>query len=418
MAPMKSPAFGRKPILSMVLAGGEGKRLMPLTVDRAKPAVPFGGKYRLIDFAISNLVNGGFRHIVVLTQYKSHSLDVHISLTWQLSTLLGNYVTTVPAQMRQGPRWFTGSADALFQNLNLVDDEQPDHIIVFGADHIYRLDPRQMLEAHVDSGAGVTVAGMRVPAKEAFQFGVIEKAPDSSRIVAFHEKNPDAPTLADAPDQVLASMGNYIFSAEAFRDIMTTDAADAGSRHDVGGDIIPALVGRGDAHVYDYTTNVVPGEVSGEDHYWRDVGTLDSYFDAHMDLVAPMPAFSLYNDQWPIYTRGITEPPAKITDGREGPSRVANSIMSGGVIVSGASVTESVLSGGVRVSPGAELDQVVLLDGVEVGEGAKLRRCIIDKNVVIPPGFEIGHEAQGDAERFIVSEGGVVAVAKNHVIVP
>ena len=258
---MTGPSYGRRPVLSMVLAGGEGNRLMPLTEDRSKPAVPFGGKYRLIDFAISNLVNGGFRHIVVLTQYKSHSLDVHISQTWQLSTILGNYVTTVPAQMRQGPRWFTGSADALFQNINLVEDVQPEHIIVFGADHIYRFDPRQMLAAHVKSGAGVTVAGIRVHESHAGAFGVIEQEPGSSRIARFHEKNPDAPRLQDAPDQVLASMGNYIFSNEAFQRVMTEDAQNEDSNHDVGGDIIPAMVETGEAHFYDsvsYTHLTLP----------------------------------------------------------------------------------------------------------------------------------------------------------------
>jgi len=409
---MPTPSNDR--VLSIILAGGEGKRLMPLTLDRAKPAVPFGGKYRLIDFAISNLVNGGFRKVVVLTQYKSHSLDVHISLTWQLSTLLGNYVTTVPAQMRQGPRWFTGSADALFQNMNLLDDMRPEHVIVFGADHIYRLDPRQMLEFHEQQGADVTVAGIRVPAEESFQFGVIEKEDDTTKIVKFHEKNPDAPRLADAPHQVLASMGNYIFAAEVLREIMTADAADDDSNHDVGGDIIPKLVEQGRAHVYDYTTNVVPGEI-GRDHYWRDVGTLDSYFDAHMDLVARMPVFDLYNDDWPIFTRSRTEPPAKISDGNDGPCQISNSILASGVIASGARINESVLSGGVKVTD-AELEQVVLMQGVTVGAGARLRRCIVDKNVAIPPGFTVGYDADADRERFTVSDGGVVAIAKNTVI--
>ncbi|MGI9644244.1 MAG: glucose-1-phosphate adenylyltransferase [Ilumatobacteraceae bacterium] len=410
---MTSPPNDR--VLSIVLAGGEGKRLMPLTLDRAKPAVPFGGKYRLIDFAISNLVNGGFRKVVVLTQYKSHSLDVHISLTWQLSTLLGNYVTTVPAQMRRGPRWFTGSADALFQNLNLLDDMRPEHVIVFGADHIYRLDPRQMLDFHKESGAGVTVAGIRVPAEEAFQFGVIEKDGDGSRIVHFHEKNPDAPRLIDAPHQVLASMGNYIFDAEVFREIMTEDADDTSSKHDVGGDIIPKLVERGQAHVYDYTTNVVPGESGVEDHYWRDVGTLDSYYDAHMDLVARMPAFDLYNHEWPIFTRTLTEPPAKIAEGDTGQSQIANSILASGVIVAGGRVNNSVLSGGVTVTD-AEIADSVLMQNVQVGAGARLTRCIIDKNVVIPAGCSIGYDHEADADRFTVSEGGVVAVAKGTVI--
>lgn len=410
--------LARKPILSIVLAGGEGKRLMPLTEVRAKPAVPFGGKYRLIDFAISNLVNGGFRHIVVLTQYKSHSLDRHISLTWQLSTILGNYVTTVPAQMRRGPRWFTGSADALFQNLNLLDDERPEHVIVFGADHIYRFDPRQMLDAHLANGAGVTVAAIRQPKSEAFQFGVMEKAADSDRILAFHEKNPDAPTLPGSPDEVLASMGNYIFDAEALREAVNADADDPTSRHDVGGDLIPRMVADGTAFVYDYATNVVPGETEGNDHYWRDVGTLDSYFDAHMDLVAPVPAFNLYNDQWPIFTRGMTEPPAKISDAPEGPSQVSNCILSSGAIIAGGAVYESVLSRGVHIMRGAEVRQSVLMEGVTIEPGARLNRCIVDKNVTVPSGFWVGWDHEADAEQFLVSERGVVAIPKNHVIVP
>ena len=330
-------------------------------------------------------------------------------------TILGNYVTTVPAQMRQGPRWFTGSADALFQNMNLVDDERPDHIIVFGADHIYRLDPGQMLRAHIESGAGVTVAGIRVQASEAFQFGVIEQGAESSRIVEFHEKNPDAPRLPDAPDQVLASMGNYIFRTDAFREIMAEDAEDPDSKHDVGGDIIPKLVARGQAHYYDYRTNHVPGEEHSGQHYWRDVGTLDSYYDAHMDLVAPLPVFSLYNDLWPIYTQGITQPPAKVTDGPSGPSTVSDSILGDGVmIVHGGRLSQSVLSRGVRID-NAEIEASVLMDGVVVGPGAKLKRCIVDKNVVVPPGAEIGYDLLADAERFTVSDNGVVAIPKGYV---
>ncbi|MEM7339093.1 MAG: glucose-1-phosphate adenylyltransferase [Actinomycetota bacterium] len=411
---MRAPAHGRRPILSIVLAGGEGKRLMPLTEDRAKPAVPFGGKYRLIDFAISNLVNGGFRHIVVLTQYKSHSLDVHISLTWQLSTILGNYVTTVPAQMRRGPQWYLGSADALFQNMNLIDDERPEHVIVFGADHIYRLDPRQMLNAHIDSGAGVTVAGIRLPASEAHQFGAIERDANSTKILGFHEKDPNAPTIPDAPHQILASMGNYIFEVDVFREIMERDSLAGGSRHDIGGDIIPALVETGDAHVYDYTENVVPGETGSDNHYWRDVGTLDSYYDAHMDLVAPLPAFSLYNDQWPIFTRGLTEPPAKIANGPNGPSEISNCILSNGVIVWGGRCRDSVLSPDVVVADGAEITESVLMGGVKVGKGAKIHRAIIDKNVTIPPGYELGVDLARDAQLFHTSENGVVAVPKGH----
>src|SRR5215217_3010289 len=244
-------------VLSMVLAGGEGKRLAPLTLDRAKPAVPVGGLYRLVDFALSNLVNAGYRRIVVLTQYKSHSLDRHIATTWSLSPLLGNYIAPVPAQMRRGPRWFTGSADAIFQNFNLLYDERPEHVIVFGADHVYRMDPRQMVEQHQESGAAVTVAALRVPLAQADQFGVIETGPDGRSIAAFREKPEDAVGLRDAPDQIYASMGNYVLTAEALIDAVTEDSQDEGSNHDLGGNIIPMLVDRGQAQVYDFTTNEV-----------------------------------------------------------------------------------------------------------------------------------------------------------------
>src|SRR5215204_1951582 len=234
-------------VLTMVLAGGEGKRLAPLTLDRAKPAVPFGGNYRLIDFALSNLINAGLRKVVVLTQYKSHSLDRHIATTWRLSPLLGSYVTPVPAQMRRGPHWFSGSADAIYQNLNLINDERPDHVIVFGADHIYRMDPRQMLEQHVESGAAVTVAALRAPIEQADQFGVIETNPDGHTIKAFREKPKDAVGLPDAPDQVFASMGNYLFTAEALVDAVRADAEASASKHDMGGSIVPMLVEHGSA---------------------------------------------------------------------------------------------------------------------------------------------------------------------------
>jgi len=408
----------RPRVLSMVLAGGEGKRLAPLTLDRAKPAVPFGGHYRLIDFALSNLANGGFRRMVVLTQYKSHSLDVHISRTWRMSSFLGDYVTSVPAQMRMGKRWFLGSADAIYQNLNLIDDEDPDYIFVFGADHIYRMDPRQMLDHHISSGAGVTVAGIRVPIEQADQFGVIERG-EGTRIAAFREKPKDPVGLSDAPHQVLASMGNYVFDAKTLIDIVTADANDDASAHDIGGDLIPALVAAGDAHVYDFTTNEVPGETERDRHYWRDVGTLDSYYDAHMDLVAPLPVFNLYNAQWPVYTMGRTLPPAKLVySGTHGPGEVYDSLICAGSIVSGASVRRSVLSPNTRIEAGAVLDGAILLDDVTIGSGAVVRNAILDKHVVVPPGAQIGVDPLADAQRFTVSTNGVVAVAKGQVIEP
>jgi glucose-1-phosphate adenylyltransferase len=410
----------RSKILSIVLAGGEGKRLAPLTLDRAKPAVPFGGHYRLIDFPLSNLANGGYRKIVVLTQYKSHSLDVHLSRTWRLSTFLGNYVTSVPAQMRRGQRWFLGSADAIYQNLNILEDERPDHVFVFGADHIYRIDPRQMLDHHIDTGAGVTVAGIRVRRAESDQFGVIQPS-DGSKIGAFVEKPaPDEIAgLPDSPDEILASMGNYVFTADALVELLNENEASKETGHDIGGDLIPAMVAKGEAHVYDFTDNQVPGQLD-RPHYWRDVGTIDSYFDAHMDLVDDFPAFDLYNAEWPIYTLGRTLPPAKVVDdGKHGPSTVRRSLLSNGVVVSGGAVEGSVLSPGVRVHGGAVVERAVLLDDVVVGEGAQIRNAVLDKNVVVPPGARIGHDTDHDAAHYTVSDAGVVVLAKGaQVITP
>ncbi len=405
---------GNRPqVLSVVLAGGEGKRMMPLTLDRAKPAVPFGGHYRLIDFALSNLANGGYRKIVVLTQYKSHSLDVHISKTWRLSTLLGNYVTSVPAQMRRGQHWFQGSADALFQNLNLVDDEQPEYIFVFGADHIYRMDPRQMLDQHIASGAAVTVAALRAHRHEAHQFGVIEQG-EGHTIKAFLEKPADPPGLTDDPERSFVSMGNYVFTTEALRSALNADAENTQSKHDLGGDLIPYFVDRGEAAVYDYSTNQIPGDEPTQRGYWRDVGTLDAYFDANMDLIQPLPAFSLYNNQWPIWTLGRSLPAAKfVIDGALEPS-ISNSMVSSGSILSGCSVFEAVIAPGCRIGAGAEVSGAVLFDDVRIGAGAIVRRAIIDKNVHVPPGTRIGVDPEEDRARFSVTDSGIVAVPKNY----
>src|ERR1700722_2282090 len=324
-------------VLGIVLAGGAGKRLAPLTADRAKPAVPFGGMYRLVDFALSNLVNAGILRIAVLTQYKSHSLDRHISTTWRMSTLLGNYVTPVPAQQRLGPHWYTGSADAIHQSLNLIYDEEPDLVIVFGADHVYRMDPRQMIDQHLTYGAGVTVAAIPVPREEATAFGVIQTASDGRSIEAFLEKPSDPPGMPGQPDQSYASMGNYLFDTNVLVDALRKDAADSSSRHDMGGDIIPMLVDQNAAQVYNFLDNEVPGETERDKGYWRDVGTLDSYYESHMDLCAVHPIFNLYNSRWPILTQMPSQPPAKFVhnddNGRVG--RAINSLVSNGVIVSG-----------------------------------------------------------------------------------
>jgi glucose-1-phosphate adenylyltransferase len=400
-------------VLGIVLAGGEGKRLWPLTADRAKPAVPFGGNYRLVDFVLSNLVNGGYLRICVLTQYKSHSLDRHITTTWRMSTLLGNYVTPVPAQQRLGPRWFTGSADAIYQSLNLVYDDQPDHIVVFGADHVYRMDPRQMVEQHIETKAAVTVAGIRVPRGEASAFGIID-AEESGKIRQFLEKPADPPGLPASPDEAYASMGNYVFTTEALVEALRTDAGDEGSVHDMGGSIIPMLTEGGAAWVYDFCDNNVPGSTDRDRGYWRDVGTLDAYYDSHMDLVAVHPVFNLYNRQWPIFTSPPQSPPAKFVEG----GLAQESIVSAGSIVAGATVRHSVVGPGVTALQGAYVEGAVLMPGVRIEAGAVVRRAILDKNVVVPAGAHIGVEPELDKQRYHVSDAGITVLGKGAIALP
>ncbi|MGF9661708.1 glucose-1-phosphate adenylyltransferase [Arthrobacter crystallopoietes] len=409
----------QKKVLAVVLAGGEGKRLMPLTADRAKPAVPFAGSYRLIDFALSNLVNSHYLKIVVLTQYKSHSLDRHISETWRLSAALGNYVASVPAQQRRGKSWFLGSANAIYQSLNLIHDEKPDIVVVIGADHVYRMDFSQMVAEHVASGAAASVAAVRQPLKLADQFGVIETDPrNPSRIQAFVEKPETTPGLPDDPDSFLASMGNYVFTTDALLEALEADAERLDTHHDMGGDIIPYFVNRGEAAVYDFTANDVPGSTGADKQYWRDVGTLDSYYDAHMDLIRPMPAFNLYNLEWPIYTRHSVSPPAKLVRGMSGRDGVAHdSILSQGVVVSGGSVSGSVLATNVFVAEGADVADSVLMDKVYIGEGAKVRRAILDKNVRVPAGATIGLDPDLDRARgFAVTESGLTVLSKGQEV--
>jgi glucose-1-phosphate adenylyltransferase len=407
-------------ILGIVLAGGAGKRLAPLTDDRAKPAVPFGGLYRLVDFALSNLVNGGLRRICVLTQYKSHSLDRHITTTWRLTSLLGNYVTPVPAQQRLGPHWYTGSADAIYQSLNLVYDDQPDIVAVFGADHVFRMDPMQMIEQHRSFGAGVTVAAIPVPRAEAAAFGVIKTASDGRGIEAFLEKPADPPPMPGRADQAFASMGIYVFSTSVLVDALKLDSADPDSRHDMGGDIVPMLVREGTAQVYDFLDNKVPGAEPRDAGYWRDVGTLDSYFDAHMDLCAVHPVFNLYNDKWPILTHVPSQPPAKfVHDSGDRVGRAINSVVSNGVIVSGGLVKDSVLSPGVRVNSWSRVERAVVLGNTRIGRNAVVRNAILDKNVVVPDGVQVGVDKEHDRARgFAVSAGGVTVVGKGQVVEP
>lgn len=416
---MANKSVQRSKVLAIVLAGGEGKRLMPLTADRAKPAVPFGGIYRLIDFALSNIANSGYLKMVVLTQYKSHSLDTHVTKTWRMSTLLGNYVAPVPAQQRTGKHWFAGSADAIYQSLNLMHDEKPDIVVVVGADHVYRMDFSQMVEQHIANGAGVTVAAIRQDKEMADQFGVIDVEPENpSKIREFLEKPTNPPGLPDSPDEILASMGNYVFDADVLERAVKEDAEREGSNHDMGGDIVPAFVRSGEAYVYDFKDNEVPGATDRDRGYWRDVGTMDSYYDAHMDLVSIHPVFNLYNYDWPILTDYGCHPPAKFVRGANNePGTAIGSAISPGVVISGATVSNSVVSPNVRIHSHADIKDSVILDNVEIMRHCTIRKAIIDKNVYVPEGTQIGVDHDLDRSRgFTITDSGLTVVGKGTVI--
>ena len=406
-------------IFGIVLAGGEGKRLMPLTADRAKPAVPFAGGYRLIDFALSNLINSGLRQIVVLTQYKTHSLDRHVSQTWRLPGMLNSYVASVPAQQRLGKRWFSGSADAILQSLNLLRDEKPDIVIVVGADHVYRMDFSQMVEAHVASGFGVTVAAIRQPIALADQFGVIEVDADNpSKIAAFHEKPQKPIGLTDSPGEVLASMGNYIFDADVLMDAVQRDGERSDSNHDMGGDIVPDFVSRGLAGVYDLNRNEVPGSTERDRFYWRDVGTIESFFDAHQDLIAALPIFNLYNTEWPIFSQQLNSPPAKfVRDAQGNQGTMIDSIISLGCVISGAHIERSMVGPWVSVESGASVVDSVIFERVRVAPNATVRRAILDKEVVVSEGASVGVDHDADRARgFTVTETGITVVGKGVIV--
>lgn len=410
-----------KKIFGIVLAGGEGKRLMPLTADRAKPAVPFGGQYRLIDFALSNLINSQLRQIVVLTQYKSHSLDRHVSQTWRLDGMLNSYIASVPAQQRLGKRWFSGSADAILQSLNLLRDEKPDIVVVVGADHVYRMDFGQMIEAHIASGAPASVAAIRQPIGLADQFGVIEVDPARpDRIGAFREKPSDPIGLPDSPDEVLASMGNYVFDADALIDAVVRDGDRPDSNHDMGGDIIPDFVARDEAAVYDFNRNDVPGSTDRDRYYWRDVGTIDSFFEAHQDLISALPVFNLYNREWPIFSQVLNSPPAKIVrDGRGALGTTIDSIVSLGSVISGAHLERSVLGPWATVDSGAKVVDSVVFERAVIGANAFVGRAILDKDVVVAQGASIGVDPERDRARgFTVTDSGLTVVGKGVHVVP
>jgi glucose-1-phosphate adenylyltransferase len=412
--------MARQRILCVVLAGGAGHRLGLLTADRAKSAVPFGGIYRVVDFTLSNVVNGGIQRVCVLTQYKSHSLNRHITTTWRLSSLLDNYVTPVPAQQWLGPRWQAGSADAIYQSLTLIQRDRPDLVLVAGADHVYRMDPNQLIQAHLDWDAGVTVAAIPVPRPAATDFGVIRAGSGGHRIEAFQEKPADPPGLHGSPDEAFASMGTYVFDTAVLVEALHKDAADEDSGHSIGGDVIPRLVRDGAAHVYDFMQNKVPGADARDQGYWREVGTVDSYFEAHMDLCAVHPVFNLYNDQWPILTHVPADPPAKfVHEDGDRAGRAFNSVISNGVIISGGLVRESVLSPGTRVDSWAKVERSVILHNSRVGRHAVVEHAILDKNVIVLEGATIGVDKEHDRARgFAVSAGGITVVGKGQVVEP
>jgi len=407
-------------LLAMILAGGRGERLEPLTRDRAKPAVPFGGRYRIVDFVLSNFANSGVLKMKVLTQYKSDSLNMHLTRTWRLADILGHYVQAVPAQMRTGSEWFKGSADAIYQNLNAITEESPDFVFVFGADHILRMDVRQMLKFHTDKGADCTVAALPMPIGQAPSFGVVEVDPEG-RMVGFVEKPraEEARPIPSDPNRCLASMGDYLFTTEALVREVVRDAARPESSHDFGQSVIPEMFRSSKVYVYDFTHNRVPGQTDKERGYWRDVGTLDSYFQANLDLTQIDPVFNLYNEHWPVFTAPQHHAPAKFVfsdSAHERVGRATDSLVSEGCIISGGHVHKSVLSPRVRINSFSYVEESILFENVNVGRRARIRRAIIDKNVEIPPGSTIGYDLEADRRRFPVSEGGVVVIPKGMLL--
>ena len=385
-------------LLAFVLAGGKGTRLYPLTKERAKPAVPFGGRYRIVDFVLSNLINSGIYSIYVLIQFKSQSLLQHLRDGWEVSSLLKqHFIIPVPAQMRSpGDDWYRGTADAIYQNINLIEQADPHFVVIFGADHIYRMNIREMLEYHMHKRAQVTVAA--IPAAREFASGIRRhRNVPRRRIIGFHEKRADAPTIPDDPDRVYASMGNYIFSTNLLLRELYADAQNEASSHDFGRDILPSLIGRAEMFAYDFQTNRIPGDPPAQIPYWRDVGTIDAYYDANMDLRSVTPALNLYNRQWPLRTAGYSDAPAKFIfdeQGRRG--HAINSVASGGTILSGGMARDSVLGRGVRLHSGSLVEDSILFDNCDIGRRAQVRRAILDKNVHVPEDARIGYDLDRD----------------------
>jgi glucose-1-phosphate adenylyltransferase len=399
-------------VVAFILAGGKGTRLYPLTKERAKPAVPFGGRYRIVDFVLSNLINSGIYSNYVLIQFKSQSLLQHLRDGWEVTGLLKeHFIIPVPAQMRTpGENWYRGTADAIYQNINLIEQADPHYVVIFGADHIYRMNIREMLEFHMHKRAQATIAAIPVARDQASEFGVIEAASDGA-VVGFHEKNADAPTMPGDQERVYASMGNYIFSTNLLLRELYADAQNPASTHDFGRDILPSLVGRAGLFAYDFQTNRIPGDPPGQDPYWRDVGTIDAYYNASMDLRAVTPTLNLYNRQWPLRTAGYSDPPAKFIfdqQGRRG--QAVDSVISGGTILSGGLARGSVLGRHVRVHSGAVVEDSVIFDNCDIGRRARVRHAILDKNVRVPEDAEIGYDLERDRERYFVTDSGIVVI--------
>ena len=399
-------------VLGIVLAGGKGTRLFPLTKERAKPAVPFGGKYRIIDFVLSNFINSGIYSVYVLTQFRSQSLLQHLAEGWQAGSLLkSQFVIPVPAQMRSPDEtWYQGTADAIYQNINLVEQSDPDVVAIFGGDHIYRMNITSMIEYHIAKKADVTVAAIPAPRGMASEFGVIE-ATEDGRIQDFHEKNPNAPPMPGDPSRVFASMGNYVFSTRTLLKLLHDDAAEEASQHDFGHNILPKLAGKAEIYAYDFQTNRIPGEPPDAEPYWRDVGTIEAFYDANMDLRSVKPALNLYNRAWPLRSSSYPDPPAKFTfDDENRRGQAIDSIVSGGCILSGGIVRNSILGRNVRVHTGALVEDCIIMDSCDIGRRAKLRRTILDKNVHIPPDSTVGYDLEADAARYFVTESGIVVI--------
>ncbi|MCP5363652.1 MAG: glucose-1-phosphate adenylyltransferase [Hyphomicrobiales bacterium] len=398
--------------LAIVLAGGKGTRLAPLTSERAKPAVSFAGKYRIVDFVLSNLVNSGIFSIYVLVQFKSQSLLLHLKEGWQFTNILGSqFIIPVPAQMRSAEEtWYRGTADAIYQNVNLIEQSKPDVVVVFGADHVYRMNILEMIEFHRQKTADVTVATIPTDRKYAMEFGVVESMADG-RIVGFIEKDPDAPSIPGEPDKVLASMGNYVFSTDALLRMVKEDAANTSSSHDFGKDILPGRVDESRIFAYDFRTNRIPGEPAGGGNYWRDVGTIDAYFEANMEIRLAKSPLNLYNRSWPLRTASYPDPPARFDANSTGePGQAHHSLVGNGCIIAGYA-KNSVLGRNIIVHPGAIIDECVVLDGCEIGPGAHIQRAILDKNARVPAGEQIGFDHGRDRQKYHVTESGIVVVS-------